>query len=687
MSNRLAQETSPYLLQHKDNPVDWYPWGEEAFARASSEDKPVFLSVGYSACHWCHVMAHESFEDEQTAAFLNERFVCIKVDREERPDVDSIYMRAVQAISGSGGWPMSVWLLPDGRPFYGGTYYPRTARHGLPSFIQVLERIDQAFRESRAEVERDAGNLTRAISRRIKLVDGQAEGPVEPGLLDVAFQAIAAQYDQVNGGFASQPKFPPSMTLELLLRLYTRHGWQYALDMALHTLDRMAWGGMHDQIGGGFHRYSVDARWLVPHFEKMLYDNALLLRVYLYAYQVSGEARYLHTVDGIVDYLKREMIDPAGGFYSSQDADSEGVEGKFFVWSEDELRTALQGKAAVDAVLDYWGVTAGPNFEGGNVLWVPDEPEAVAARRQMSARALLAEVEKARLLLLDRRKGRVEPGRDDKILAAWNGLMISSLAQVGRALDRQDVLQAASRAAEFIMKEMIRDGRLLRSYKDGRARHNGYLEDYAFFLEGLIDLYQATFEARWFDRALALTETMIDLFWDDEDGFYDTAKDHETLVVRPQEVTDNAVPSGVSSAVAVLLQMAILAGRQDWRQIADRVLARLAPAAQSYPLAFSYLASQVDFALSQPHEIALVGDPASEDMRALLEVIRRPYRPNQVVALRKVDEKADGPIPLLSGRGMVDGKATAYVCQNYVCRLPVTDAESLREQLAVSRDR
>ncbi|MBN1430095.1 MAG: thioredoxin domain-containing protein [Anaerolineae bacterium] len=683
MPNRLANETSPYLRQHKDNPVDWYPWGEEALARANSEDKPIFLSVGYSTCHWCHVMARESFEDEQTAAFLNEHFVCIKVDREERPEVDSIYMRAVQAATGRGGWPMSVWLLPDGRPFYGGTYFPDTPRHGMPSFRQVLTRVLRAFREDRIVLEQDASTLTRSLSQTIRLRDGEAP-PLDPGVLEIAFQGIAGQYDRQNGGFSTQPKFPPAMTIELLLRLYHRYGWRHALDMAFHTLDRMAWGGIHDQIGGGFHRYAVDALWLVPHFEKMLYDNALLLRAYLYGYQVGGEDRYLRVVDGIIDYLRREMTDPRGGFYSAQDADSEGHEGKFFVWAEDEIREALQGRAAVDAVLDYWGVAAGPNFEGGSVLWVPESPETVATRHRMSVESLLDEVERSRSALFDLREKRTRPDRDDKILTAWNGLAISSLAQAARALDRDDILSMALRAADFVLNNLLVDGHLRRSYKDGQAKYGGYLEDYAFFIEGLIELYQATLDGRWLEQSLALTETMIDLFWDDKAGFYDTARDHETLVARPQETTDNALPSGTSAAVAVLLRMAVLAGRPEWREPADRILAHLAPAIRQYPVAFCYLASQLDFALGQPHEIALVGDPDSEDMRALLNVIRRAYRPNQVVALRRPGEE-DGPlIPLLVGREMVDGRATAYVCRQFVCQLPVTDPESLREQLAMA---
>jgi uncharacterized protein YyaL (SSP411 family) len=682
MPNRLADETSPYLLQHQNNPVDWYPWGDEAFERARAEDRPIFLSVGYSACHWCHVMERESFEDEETAAFLNEHFVSIKVDREERPDVDAIYMSAVQAISGGGGWPMSVWLLPDGRPFYGGTYFPKTPRYGMPSFRQVLERIVSAFRENRAALERDAGSLTGVIERHVELRDGHDQLP-PPEVLDAAFQALADRYDSRHGGFGQQPKFPPSMSLDLLLRLYHRHGWEHALEMVTHTLDRMAWGGMYDQIGGGFHRYSVDAAWLVPHFEKMLYDNALLIGAYLHGYQVTGEPRYREVVEGTIAYIEREMTDPAGGFYSTQDADSEGEEGKFFVWQEEELRDALGEAVNVEAVLDYWGVAQGPNFEGHNILWVPEAPEKVAVRHDMAPDALLAEVEKARTILFERREGRIKPGRDEKILTAWNGLMISRLAQAARVLERDDYAALAANAASFVLAELRRDGRLLRSYKDGQAKFNAYLEDYAFLIEGLIELYQATFDLRWFKEALALTGLMVELFWDDEAGFYDTSHDHEALIFRPQDLGDGATPAGTSGAVASLLRMAILADRPDWREKAERILARLGTSIQTYPGTFAYLAGQLDFALSGAYEIALVGDPSADETRALLRVINRSYRPNQVLALRHANgaDAAADLIPLLAEREMVNGAATAYVCRNFVCRLPVTTPDALEKEL------
>jgi uncharacterized protein YyaL (SSP411 family) len=682
MPNRLAGETSPYLLQHKDNPVDWYPWGDVAFEKARVEDRPVFLSVGYSACHWCHVMAHESFEDEQTAAIMNEHFVCVKVDREERPDVDSIYMNAVQALTGAGGWPMSVWLLPDGRPFYGGTYFPAVARQGMPSFKQVLLRVAEVYEQHRDQLEDDAQRLTEAISGRVNLDSGQAGEPAEQ-TLQLAFQSLAQRYDAQWGGFGARPKFPPGMALDLLLRLHHRYAWPEALKMVTHTLDRMTWGGIYDQIGGGFHRYSTDTMWLVPHFEKMLYDNAQLIGVYLHAYQVTGERRYRQVVEDTAAYVAREMTAPSGGFYSSQDADSEGEEGKFFIWQADKLHEALGSVASVEAVLDYWGVLRGPNFEEQSILWVPEPPDVVAGRHAVSVGALLGEVRTARDILFELREGRVRPSRDDKVLTAWNGLMIDSLAQAGRVLGRDDLTQMAAHAADFILGEMrAEDRRLRRSYKDGRARFDAYLEDYALLAQALLELYQTTFDLRWYRESLALAETMVDQFWDDRSGFYDTARDHESLITRPQEVTDNATPSGTSGAVGVLLRHAILAERPAWREMAMRVLVHFDGAMQQYPQAFGYLAAQLDFALGHPHEIAVVGDPTAADTRALLDVIWQPYRPNQVVALRAPrDDSAAQIIPLLEGRDLLDGHATAYVCRSYVCRLPVGAPDALAVEL------
>jgi uncharacterized protein YyaL (SSP411 family) len=658
--------------------VDWYPWGEEAFERARAEDKPVFLSVGYSACHWCHVMEHESFEDDETAAIMNDLFVNIKVDREERPDVDAIYMDAVQALTQRGGWPMSVWLTPDGRPFYGGTYFPPEDSMGMPGFKRVLRYVAQAYRERRDEVERSADELTGHIDRQISLTG--TDDALTTDTLDAAFQAIARRFDADEGGFGGAPKFPPTNTLEVLLRMHYRHGWDHALEMVTHTLDKMARGGIYDQLGGGFHRYSVDARWLVPHFEKMLYDNALLTRIYLHAYQVTEDDLYRRIVEETLAYVQREMTDPGGGFYATQDADSEGHEGKFFIWTPDEIREVLGDDA--DLALDYWAVSDGPNFEGKSILWVPRDPEKIAEKHGLSVEQLAERIEGARQKLFDARESRVKPGRDDKIITAWNGLMLTGVAEAARVFERGDWLQMAVACAEFVLGALRREGRLLRTYKDGQAKFNGYLEDYAFMAEGLLELYYSTLDRRWFDEALALADTMLDLFWDDEAGFYDTTHDHEDLIVRPQSLSDGATPSGNSAAVAVLLRLAILAGRPDFQRKAAQVMAGLVPLMQQFPSGFGHLLTQLDFHLGEPHEIALVGDPEADDTLALLEVINRPYRPNQVLALaRPGDGDIGEAIPLLASRHQLDGTATAYVCRNYTCKLPVNTPQALERDL------
>jgi uncharacterized protein YyaL (SSP411 family) len=682
MPNHLVNETSPYLQQHMDNPVDWYPWSEAAFEQAKAEDKPIFLSIGYSACHWCHVMAHESFEDEATAAIMNEHFVNIKVDREERPDVDNIYMAAVQALTGRGGWPMSVWLLPDGRPFFGGTYFPDKPRYGTPSFKQVLLRVAQIFREKRLDIENDAISLTEAISGRLLLDQADSSMPPIDECLDRAVQVLSGNYDRLWGGFGKAPKFPPVMSLDLLLAYHHRHPQPRILEMVTHTLDRMAWGGIYDQVGGGFHRYSVDERWLVPHFEKMLYDNALLLGVYLHAFQVTGEERYRRVVEETVGYLKREMTAPLGGFYSSQDADSDGEEGRYFLWDQTELRRVLGRQVDVDSVLDYWGILKGPNFDGRSILWVPECSEVVAKRHGVSPAKLLKIVSKAKDILLAERENRVKPGRDEKILVAWNGLMIRSLAQVARVLDRPDVLAMAASAANFILNTMHNQGRLLRSYRSGRARHLAYLKDYAFFIEGLIELYQSTFNPRWLKEALVLTEQMITLFWDDEAGFYDTASDHESLITRPQEVVDGAIPSGTSGAVAVLARMALYTGRRDWLDKAERLVKRSGASVEEYPHAFMYLLLQAGFVLSDPGEVVLVGSPDTPGFDALYDVVMRRYWPGQVAAFQNPSGRpAPAGFPILEGRSAVNGKAAAYVCQRGVCRLPISTPEALLAEL------
>jgi len=533
MPNHLINETSPYLLQHAHNPVDWYPWGDEAFEKARRENKPVLLSVGYSACHWCHVMAHESFENDQIAELMNEHFVNIKVDREERPDLDQIYMNAVQMMTHHGGWPMTVFLTPEAVPFYGGTYFPPQDRYNMPGFPRVLLGVADAYRNQQDEIRETGKALVNELRR---LSDsGGSDHPIEPELLDAAYAGIAKGYDAINGGFGGAPKFPPAMTLEFLLRTHARTGNGDALEMVSHTCTKMANGGMYDQLGGGFHRYATDARWLIPHFEKMLYDNALLSRLYLHYFQVGGDAFARGTAEGILDYVVREMTHPDGGFYSTQDADSEGHEGKFFVWDIDGIRKTLGGRDA-EIFASYYNITESGNFEGKNILNITRSLEEVAAAQGIAESDLLASLKESKHKLFDLREQRVKPDRDEKILTAWNGLMMASFAEAGVILRRPDYTDAARRNAEFVLSNLRRDGTLLRTWKDGVAKFNAYLEDYAFLVEGLVTLFETTGEFRWLKEALALTERMIEEFWDEDGGgFFFTGKSHEDLIVRSND--------------------------------------------------------------------------------------------------------------------------------------------------------
>ncbi|MGC8874141.1 MAG: thioredoxin domain-containing protein [Chloroflexia bacterium] len=663
MPNHLANETSPYLLQHADNPVDWYPWGEEALQKARTEDKPIFLSIGYSACHWCHVMAHESFEDEKVAAILNKHFVSIKVDREERPDLDRIYMSAVQAMTGSGGWPLSVFLTPDGYPFYGGTYFPPTRRYGMPPFTDVLLAVVDAWENRRQELVDSGKRLVEAIERQ-SAMSVEPEN-VEPETLRIAFDLIWTLYDRKHGGWGNAPKFPQPMVLEFLLRYHHSTEDPLALHMATKTLEAMARGGMYDQLGGGFHRYSVDDHWLVPHFEKMLYDSAQLARVYLHAWQVTGEPFYRAIAEETLDYVVREMTDPQGGFYSTQDADSEGEEGKFFVWTSDEIRAALGEEA--DAFMAAYGVTEHGNFEGRNIL------EFVGHIGQREAFV------RARRKLFKAREQRVHPGRDEKVLTSWNGLMLAAFAEAARALKRDDYRQVAERNADFLLRELrTPEGHLWHTWKDGKAKLNGYLDGYTHLIEGLLELYQTTFEPHWYLAARELADVMIEHFSAPEGGFFDTSDDHEALVIRPREVQDHAVPSGNAMAAFVLLRLAGLAAEPRYAELAHRSLAPIQPLMSQYPLGFGQWLIVLDYALAHPREIAIVGDPEAADTRALLEVCITGYRPHQVVALGTPDA---GPIPLLQNRAQIEERATAYVCMDFSCRPPVTDPAALRELL------
>ncbi|MHB8575583.1 MAG: thioredoxin domain-containing protein [Dehalococcoidia bacterium] len=678
--NRLADETSPYLLQHAHNPVDWYPWGEEAFAKARAEDRPVLLSVGYSACHWCHVMERESFENEAVARIMNDNFVSIKVDREERPDVDQIYMGAVQALTGRGGWPMTVFLTPEARPFYGGTYYPPEDRHGLPGFPRVLTAIADAYRNRREEVLRGVGNLMEHLEQG----QGQPaqQSPLSVELLDRAAQSLTQQYDARFGGFGGAPKFPPSMSLEFLLRCWHRTRDARTLAMVEHTLRQMAGGGMYDQLGGGFHRYSVDQYWLVPHFEKMLYDNALLARVYLLAYQATGKAEYRRVVEETIDWVLREITDQCGGFYSTLDADSEGEEGKFYVWTPSEVEQAL-GPADAPAFMTFYDVTPEGNFEQQNILHVSREPDLPARDSGMGPTALEALLARGRQKLLDARAKRVRPGMDDKVLTAWNGLMLRALAEAARVLERDDYRAAAERNAEFVMVDLRQGDRLLRSWKDGRAKLNGYLEDYAAYADGLVALYEATFEPRWLSEARALADAIMSRFWDDErQAFYDTASDHETLIVRPRDFFDNATPAGNSLAVDVLLRLASLTGADAYARRAEAAIAPLAEVASRHTNGFGRLLCAADFQLAPVKEVVIIGREDDPATRALLRAVFTPYLPHKVVAgATPGDSDAVAATPLLEDRGLVGSRPAAYVCEHFVCRMPVTDAEALAREL------
>lgn len=685
MANRLHNETSPYLLQHADNPVDWYPWDEEAFAAARAADKPILLSIGYSACHWCHVMAHESFEDPKIAAYINKHFIPVKVDREERPDVDDIYMQATLAFNrGQGGWPMTVFLTPDGHPFHAGTYYPPEPRYGMPGFRQVLEAVVDVFTNKRAEVEHTGRSLIAELSRELSSVAPAGSDLLTTDLLDDAADTFIRRADPVHGGLTREkPKFPNPVNLEFLLRFHHATGSEPALQVVLFTLRKMAEGGLYDQLGGGFHRYSVDERWLVPHFEKMLYDNALLARVYLHAYQISGDPFYREIVEDTLDYVLREMTSPAGGFYSAQDADSEGEEGKFYVWTLQEIREALDGVVEnLDALLVYWGVTEAGNFEGRNILHVADMLERVAVRHGVPVEQMREDVSAARTVLFTLRKRRVPPLRDEKILAAWNGMMLAALAEAARVLDRDDYRQAALRNASFLLGEMLApDGRLWRSHKDGVSKINAYLEDYAHVIDGLLELYMTTFEPRWFAAAQRLADHVLEHFRAEDGGFYDTSDDHEALVMRPRSVQDNVVPSGSAMIAYDLLRLTGWTAETRYEDAALGVYRALGAVLGEYPLAFGQMLIGLDFWLRRPVEVALVGDPAQPEIMAMLKVVREPYRPRAVVALAPGNAGPDAVPALLRTRTLRDGSPAAYVCENFVCAAPVTSAAELAAAL------
>ncbi|MDH3752764.1 MAG: thioredoxin domain-containing protein [Acidimicrobiia bacterium] len=662
--NRLAAETSPYLRQHRENPVDWYPWGDEVFERAVAEDKPVLLSVGYSACHWCHVMAHESFEDDATAALMNANFVNVKVDREERPDVDAIYMDAVQALSGRGGWPMTVFLTPSGEPFFGGTYFPPEPRHGMPSFSQLLESVTEAWNTQRDDLLEQAGRLTDAITSRVQLVSDDSLPGID--VLDQAAVGLRQHYDPAWGGFGPAPKFPQAMSLDALFRVHDRTGDTEVLAMVTNTLDAMASGGMYDHLGGGFARYSVDDRWMVPHFEKMLYDNALLARAYLHAWQVTGEARYRQVLDETIGYVTGELRHPDGGFYSAEDADSEGEEGKFYVFTPDEVRAILGADAG--PALEWFGISAAGNFEGKNIPWRPRRGDLIRS----------PEIDRARSALYEARATRVRPGLDDKVLTEWNALFLATLAEAALATGTQQWLDAAIANGEFLVANLRRDdGRWMRSWQAGdddrpaRAKHLAYAHDHAALVDAFTRLGEATGQRRWIEEARAVADRLIELFWDDENGgVYTTGRDAEQLITRPKDIMDNATPSANSLAAVALLRLSALTGDESYRDRAEEILRMIGRVAADHPMAFGHLLGAIDLHQRGAIEVAVTGD-----RHDLVRTVATRYRPTVVLAW---GEPYDSPLWADRDQGL------AYVCRDFACRAPTSDVDTLDAQLATA---
>ena len=679
-TNRLINETSPYLLQHAHNPVDWYPWGTEALELARQRDVPILLSIGYSACHWCHVMEHESFENEEIAQLMNKNFVCIKVDREERPDLDDIYMKAVQAIMGSGGWPMTVFLTPDLKPFFGGTYFPPQDIQGRPGFRTILTSVSEYFRQNREKVESHSDQVASVIQQMSEFQ--MSEESLSPDMLVKAYRQMKSIYDPEHGGLGSAPKFPQPMSLSLLMRYWKRSEEAEALEMVEYTLRKMAQGGMYDQLGGGFHRYSVDEKWLVPHFEKMLYDNALLAHIYLEAYQITKEELYCRIASETLDYVLREMYRPKGGFYSTQDADTEGEEGKTYVWSLDEVKEILGDEAQVFA--RYYGLTENGNFEHGtNILNISDSPDDIAQELGISIADLNTRIQGSKARLLQEREKRVQPGLDDKILTAWNGLMISSMAAGYQILGNEKYLDAAIQSAEFILARLSRDGMLLRTFRNNESKLNAYVDDYAFLIGALIDLYESDFQIKWLNEAVRLNQTLIDEFWDEQDGgFFYTGDSHEKLILRSKSAYDGALPSGNSVAAMNLLRLARFTGDGHLAEMAESILKIFKNQMDQAPAGFSQMLSALDFYLSDPKEIAVIG----KDTKEIISIIRDHYIPNKILVSFDPEngpKDIENSIPLLKGRTTkTDGKPTVYICENYVCKAPITDLELLKEALS-----
>jgi uncharacterized protein YyaL (SSP411 family) len=678
-TNRLIHETSPYLLQHAHNPVDWYPWGDEAFQKAQSENKPVLLSIGYSACHWCHVMEHESFENEKIAALMNDLFVSIKVDREERPDLDEIYMNAVQMLTGRGGWPMTVFLTPEGKPFYGGTYFPPEDRQGMPGFPRVLTGVAQAYREKPQDVEKSVEQILSALKRMSESHDSKAA--FSPDAIAESAEQISRAYDSDHGGLGHAPKFPHAGVYELFLRHYHQSKNLRFLEMVTHTLTKMAQGGIYDHLGGGFHRYSVDERWLVPHFEKMLYDNAQLLRIYAQLYCITGNELFKNVTEETADYLLREMLHSEGGFYSTQDADSEGEEGKFFIWSPQEIN-AILGEEAGEIFARIYDVSDFGNFEGKNILHPILSLEQASKLFRKDVREIAALVADSKEKLFHEREKRIKPFRDEKIITSWNGLVLSGLAEAINISPKRAYVESANRTVQFIFSKMFRDGHLLHTYKDGKAKLLGYLDDYAFVAVGLLDLYETTFDRTHFECAIELADAMLSEFWDEKDGaFFYTGKSHEQLISRAKPVFDASIPSGNSIATHLLLRLYHLTGREDYLKRAEAVLRTYYDVMMSQPFGFAHMLCALDLYLRKPKEIVVIGTREDTNVAELVKRIHSVYLPNKSLQLAGPDQSLEKISPLLQGKTQLDGKPTVYVCHNFTCSAPATNWEELKPLL------
>jgi uncharacterized protein YyaL (SSP411 family) len=688
--NRLGDEKSPYLLQHADNPVDWFPWGEEAFETARREDKPIFLSIGYSTCHWCHVMAHESFEDPAVAKMMNDNFVNIKVDREERPDIDGIYMTVCQMMTGSGGWPLTIVMTPDKSPFFAGTYFPKESRFGRGGMLDMVPQLAKVWRERRDEVNASAEQITAELVKQVASTRGDE---MDDRFINTTALQLNQRFDEENGGFGSAPKFPSPHQLTFLLRFWRREADEWSNEMTVRTLKAMRKGGIYDHVGFGFHRYSTDARWLLPHFEKMLYDQAGLLIAYTEAFQATGDIEFRSVAGEIVEYVLRDMTSPEGAFYSAEDADSEGEEGKFYVWTLPQLEEVL-GKEDGALAATVWNAKKGGNFHDeasgqasdANVLHLTDEVKETAMSLGMTEDALVQRKEAIRLKLLQGRSTRVRPGLDDKVLTDWNGFMIAALAKAGSALGEPSYIDAAEQAVAFVLKTLKRDeGRLLHRYRDGEAAIAGHLDDHAFLVWGLLELYEATFDARYLEEANSINKAMLDNFWDEEaGGFYLTAADGEELLVRQKETYDGAMPSGNSVAMLNLLRLSHLTGDTDLVKRASEMGATFSAEVGKMPSGYTQMMSALDMALGGGQEVVIVGDPDKEDTVSMLQALRRPFLPDKVVLLKRPGDDQDDIVdlaPFLKDHHQLDGKATAYVCRDHFCNNPTTDVQTMLDVL------